>query len=437
MSENHRTGFSWARLRMIRAGGPASVWRVPALLLLAGMGISANPSVILLGQIPPSVPVFIPPDPPLRPVVAHRGNSSEAPENTLAAIRAAEGLAHMTEFDVHATADGKLILMHDFTLNRTTNGTGDVATRNYVGDLDQLDAGSWFSAAFVGEPVPTMEEAIVLALSLGLTPVVERKAGSAAAFYAELNALDALDKVHVISFDWGFLAQFRQLSPRTAIGALDWGDLNQTRINSAHSFGANYIDWSQSTLTQTSLDLARAAGLPLMVWTVNDVTRAQELLELGVVSITTDMPRTVSAVFPDFADWSEDAGQGLSDGDRGFFMDPDSDGQPNGIELILGTPPSEAGAGIHEMSLHADGRFYFSHTRRSRPVWDVWGRYQWSADLQTWHENGETSAEGVRVVMQPFVLAKGSAPEPDEVTVRVSMTQGAAERLFFRLEAVR
>jgi glycerophosphoryl diester phosphodiesterase len=98
---------------------------------------------------------------PDRPVViAHRGASAIAPENTLAAIQAAADLgAVAVEFDVHASKDGGIVVMHDNTLARTTNGRGRVAHRT-VQELQQLDAGSWFSPDFASEVVPTLYEAL-------------------------------------------------------------------------------------------------------------------------------------------------------------------------------------------------------------------------------------------------------------------------------------
>jgi glycerophosphoryl diester phosphodiesterase len=104
-------------------------------------------------------------------IIAHRGNSSRAPENTLASIHAAAGVAHMTEFDVRTTADGVLVLMHDATVNRTTNGSGSVSNMDYYGQIDQLDAGSWSSSDFAGEPVPTLQQAVTTSLSHGLIQV--------------------------------------------------------------------------------------------------------------------------------------------------------------------------------------------------------------------------------------------------------------------------
>ena len=110
--------------------------------------------------------------------IAHRGLSSVAPENTLASIRAAAkaGFKYV-EFDVRYTSDGIAILMHDDILERTVNGPAqgnDVALTTY-GEIQDLDAGSWFSAEFAGEPIPTLDQAMALCMELGLHPYVEFK----------------------------------------------------------------------------------------------------------------------------------------------------------------------------------------------------------------------------------------------------------------------
>lgn len=127
--------------------------------------------------------------------IAHRGYSSEAPENTLASIRkAAEKGFKYVEFDVQITANGEAILMHDNTIDRTTNGTGDTLTTDVTG----LDAGSWFSPAFAGEKVPTLREALKLCRQLGLHPYVELKRA-----YQNFNSLE-LELIRDIVLENGY-----------------------------------------------------------------------------------------------------------------------------------------------------------------------------------------------------------------------------------------
>src|SRR3990172_9877913 len=93
-------------------------------------------------------------------VIAHRGASGSCPENTLAAFRRAAALgADMIELDVQLTRDGEVVVIHDWTLDRTTSGTGPVRACS-LAELRRLDAGAWFDAAFAGERVPTLGEVL-------------------------------------------------------------------------------------------------------------------------------------------------------------------------------------------------------------------------------------------------------------------------------------
>ena len=110
-------------------------------------------------------------------VIAHRGLSARAPENTLAAFRAAAGAGvPWVECDVQLTADGHAVLLHDETLDRTTDGTGRLADTPLAG-LRGLDAGGWFDAAFAGESIPALSEALDLLAALGLGVNLEIKSG--------------------------------------------------------------------------------------------------------------------------------------------------------------------------------------------------------------------------------------------------------------------
>jgi hypothetical protein len=115
------------------------------------------------------------------PVVeAHRGDNAQAPENTLAAFRLARDQgARWIELDVQQTRDNEIVVMHDPTVDRTTDGNGPVASLT-LAEIRQLDAGSWFSAAFAGEPVPTLAETAALVAGSGSRLNVEVKASGLA-----------------------------------------------------------------------------------------------------------------------------------------------------------------------------------------------------------------------------------------------------------------
>jgi len=115
-------------------------------------------------------------------VIAHRGGASMAPENTLAAFKTADSIhADYYELDVQISLDDSLMIMHDASVDRTTNGTGNIAALTYA-QLRMLDAGSWFGAKFTGEKIPTFREALMVAKNstgnIGI--VVELKSGESA-----------------------------------------------------------------------------------------------------------------------------------------------------------------------------------------------------------------------------------------------------------------
>lgn len=152
-------------------------------------------------------------------ICGHRGHSVGAPENTLAAFRAAH--AHggtLCETDLSLTADGELVLIHDETVDRTTNGKGLVAAMS-LAELQALDAGSWFSPEFAGERVPTLRSALELARTLGIMLQVELKIhGRDDALFpviaALLEELNAYDLVQFSSFDFRQLRDVKREIPR-------------------------------------------------------------------------------------------------------------------------------------------------------------------------------------------------------------------------------
>jgi glycerophosphoryl diester phosphodiesterase len=229
-------------------------------------------------------------------VTAHRGASSDAPENTIASINAAAGIADYTEMDARLSSDGKLVLMHDTTIDRTTDGTGNVSSKS-LAELKALDAGSWFSPSFAGEQIPTLTEAMNTALSAGLAPMVERKAGSANDYHNDFTAGGfSANDFAVISFDWNFLNDLNTLNSSYELGALGSGSLTQTTVNSALADGADFMSWRSSDINQANVDLVQSNGLELQVWTVNNAGRMAQLLNYGVDYITTDEPALLSSV---------------------------------------------------------------------------------------------------------------------------------------------
>lgn len=225
-------------------------------------------------------------------IIAHRGDSANAPENTVAAIRSAlVAKADLVEFDVRETADGKLLLFHDKDLKRFT---GQKTTFEALGfqEARKLDVGSWFNPekSFADERPPTLEEAIRFCLEGGAMPLIERKTGTAAAHVEIIRDLKAEDKVIVQAFDWEFLHEMRKLAPEIVIGALGDKAPDAKRMAELKELGPQWIGWNQKYLTEPGIDSFHDLGAKVAVWTVNDLARLRQFTAWGVDGLITDRP---------------------------------------------------------------------------------------------------------------------------------------------------
>ena len=231
-------------------------------------------------------------------IFAHRGASAIAPENTMAAFKkAVEAGATWIETDVDVLKDGTPILIHDSSLDRTTNRSGSYYDLT-VSDLDGIDAGSWFSPEFAGERIPTLAQLVAFMNKTGLNANIEIKSNEAGAQMslqlvdAILKELEALDGPQVIisSFNHVLLKIFKDKAPQYSVGALfvaenlwdDWKSILEL-------VGADYIHPDDSTLTRAQVQAFREAGYGVNVWTVNCPARANELFNWGVTGIFTDV----------------------------------------------------------------------------------------------------------------------------------------------------
>jgi glycerophosphoryl diester phosphodiesterase len=231
---------------------------------------------------------------PFPQILAHRGGGTSAPENTLAGLRAA---AHHgfrgVEFDAKLTRDGVAVLMHDDTLDRTTDGRGPVARTDWRA-LQRLDAGSWRDLRFAGEPVPTLTAALHLCAKLGLWPNVEikpcpgreRETGAVVARDVLGHWMDATPPL-LSSFSPDALEATREAAPQLPRGLLvgeapdDWREqVERLRCFSLHC--------DQRAATGTLLEQAMAARCPVLCYTVNRPDEVRELLSLGVSAVVTD-----------------------------------------------------------------------------------------------------------------------------------------------------
>ena len=234
-----------------------------------------------------------------RPVViAHRGASTDAPENTIAAFELAlEQGADGIELDVHLSRDDHLVVIHDFTVERTTDGAGPVRAHT-VRELKRLDAGGWHHRRFRGQRVQTLH--VVLERFRGRTRFwVELKGG--AALYpgiedrvaSALEIYDVVDRTLVQSFDHEALGRIRAASPQIRLGAL----VEQAPVDGAllRPGVVDAICPDVHVLTEPGLRKIREAGLACYVWTVNEPAQVDRLVGWGVSGVITDRPGTLRA----------------------------------------------------------------------------------------------------------------------------------------------
>jgi len=227
--------------------------------------------------------------------IAHRGAGRLAPENTLAALRAGAAQGYrMFEFDVKLSGDGSLILMHDALVDRTTSGSGRVAAMT-LADLARLDAGSWHSAAYAGESVPTLRGVAAWLRANGLLANIEIKpcpgreaeTGAAVALEAGLLWKGAGVPPLLSSFSETALEAARRAAP-TLPRALLLHTLPDDWLHRCLALECVALDAHHEALDADVIAAAHASGLKVLSYTVNDAARAARLFDWGLDGLITD-----------------------------------------------------------------------------------------------------------------------------------------------------
>ncbi|WP_304458667.1 glycerophosphodiester phosphodiesterase [Alicyclobacillus sendaiensis] len=224
--------------------------------------------------------------------IAHRGASAECPENTLPAfVRAAELGADMIELDVRLTGDGGVVVLHDPTVDRTTDGTG-LAADMRLADLRKLDAGSWFDARFRGTRIPTLDEVFAtvphmcLNIELKTSPVAHTRQ----LIRRVLGAIyrhNARDRVLISSFDHAALAEVRRFDRDIALGVLFTGRLLEP-IQLAERLGAQSLHPDIEHLDPLFVAEAKAHHLAVYAWTAKTELAVNRALACQVSGIILD-----------------------------------------------------------------------------------------------------------------------------------------------------
>lgn len=243
-------------------------------------------------------------------VVAHRGSSGAAPENTLAAIRLAiEQKADVVENDIQRTSDGELVIVHDTTLARTTDveqvfpnrapwSVGDFS----LAEIKQLDAGSWFAPEFAGERVPTLaqwvnavgQQAGMLLepkapeLYPGIEADIDKELRSLPAFNRALNA----GRVVVQCFNHLWLRAYKDRAPDVPVGLLYGTKPTEVEIAAAATW-AQQVNPALGAIDQSTVDQVHAHGMDINVWTVNAGTDMRRAINWRVDGVITNYPQVL------------------------------------------------------------------------------------------------------------------------------------------------
>jgi glycerophosphoryl diester phosphodiesterase len=243
-------------------------------------------------------------------IVAHRGASRIAPENTLSAFRkAAELGARWLEFDVSLLGDGTPVVHHDGTLDRCTNRTGPLDRLTAAG-LAGIDAGRWFGPEFGGEPLATLEQALDLIGALGLSANLEMKPHDLSPEPIARAVATALERrpwagarILVSSYDLGALEALRRTMPEQPLAVLyDDPPANWPEVLTALRACSLHI-WHEF-LTGEILALAREHGFHVRVFTIDEPPRIEPFREIGLTGVITNHPPLFLSD-PAWAAWAE------------------------------------------------------------------------------------------------------------------------------------
>jgi glycerophosphoryl diester phosphodiesterase len=246
-------------------------------------------------------------------VIAHRGSSGAAPENTLAAVRLA--IRHdsdVVENDIQRTRDGELVIVHDTTLDRTTDVEQVFPARApwNVGDftlaeIKRLDAGSWFAPRFAGQEVPTLEEwvnavgrkagMLLEPKSPALYPGIERDLDKELRSLPAFNRALRDERVVVQSFDHVWLRQYKDLAPDVPVGLLYGTDPTEAEVTAAATW-AQQVNPALGAIDEDTVERIHGHGLETHVWTVNAGQDMYTAMEWQVDGIITNYPQVLGDI---------------------------------------------------------------------------------------------------------------------------------------------
>jgi len=228
-------------------------------------------------------------------IIAHRGASHLAPENTVASVKLAWELgADAVEIDVHLSRDNRVMVIHDEDTKRTCNGKKNLTIKDAPSViLRDLDAGIWKGDEFKGEKIPFLSE-VLETVPEGKTLVVEIKSDTKIlpALQRVLEDNDKRDQIVFISFGWKTILQTRKAFPDNKCYWLSSSKSGlKKKMEDAAKKGLDGVNLKHSMINEEIMALAKQLDLDVLTWTVDDPAEAQRLLKLGVSGITTNRPK--------------------------------------------------------------------------------------------------------------------------------------------------
>ena len=228
---------------------------------------------------------------------AHRGASHDAPENTLAAFRLAREMgADGVELDVQTSKNGEAVVIHNFTVDATTNGRGAVKDKT-LAELKELDAGFWFDARFAGQRIPTLQEVIVevghqLLLNIELKTRVFGSTGLIAEVVRLIEDHNLVHRAIVSSFNPLALRRVKRLNRHINTGLIYFFDLPAHPIRALFLFltDPDALNPEKHLVTRKYMSWSKERGYRVNAWTVDEPAEMKRLISLGVDGIITNRP---------------------------------------------------------------------------------------------------------------------------------------------------
>jgi glycerophosphoryl diester phosphodiesterase len=238
-------------------------------------------------------------------LIGHRGYPAKFPENTLASFEGAmQAGCDMIELDVTLTKDRKVVVIHDDTLDRTTNGKGPVLEQT-VEEIKRLDAGSWFAPQFSAERVPELSEVMELTAGRCMLNIEIKESAFEATYPVDavehqvvklVKTSGAMDRVIISSFDKRILERIAAMDAPPAVAYISDHGADKSVLDMLLAMKA--FSWHPrfTVLTRNQVDMLHTAGLKVFPWTINTRAEAEKVLALGVDGLICNELRVMQAV---------------------------------------------------------------------------------------------------------------------------------------------